>query len=239
MAQTKKATEKQTQENENAQDQTNLRETRQTQTPPSRQAGYNQPLHPQELTRRKQPQNQQISSRRQSSPMSPFSFMRRFSEEMDRLFDDFGYGGFMSPASFDTDFMRSGLGQGFASSMWTPQTEVFRRGEKLVVQADLPGMTKDDIKVDIEDDQLIIRGERHSESGNDEEGSYYTERSYGSFYRSIPLPPDIDTNQAKADFTNGVLEITMPLPEQKNRGRRLEIGESGRTGRSDTEKQSK
>lgn len=209
MAQTQKAKEQE-------KNQMQSEENRQTQTPPSRQAGYNQP---QELSRRSGSQQERGLSRRgQFGTMSPFSFMRRFSEEMDRLFDDFGFGGGLMSQGFDGGFEKSGFD-------WSPQTEVFRRGSQLVVQADLPGMSKDDINVDIEDDQIIIRGERRSERESDEEGSYYTERSYGSFYRSIPLPKNVDAEQAKANFRDGVLEVTLPLPEQKSRGRSLEIGE--------------
>jgi HSP20 family protein len=227
MAQTKKAQEnKQTQGNE----QTQLESNEQTQTPPSRQAGANQPQgstgqnQSQALSQRGGSQQRGLSRPGQYS--SPFSFMRRFSEEMDRLFDDFG-GSFLSPG-FDRGFLSPGFGREFQQlAAWSPQTEVFERGDELVVRADLPGLTKDDIKVDIEDDQIIIQGERRDEREENREGFYQSERSYGSFYRSIPLPQGIDANQANATFNNGVLEITLPKPEQKSRGRRIEIGEGG------------
>ncbi len=229
MAQTKKAADKQQnkqQENnqseqnkqqDNNQADVNLQAEEQTQTPSSRQAGANQPQQSQQLTR--DGQNRGVSSGGQYSSMNPFSFMSRFSQEMDRLFDDFGFGG---------GLMSSDFGGGFDQLMtsdFSPQTEVFRRGNDLVVQADLPGMSKDDINVDIENDRIIIRGERQSENERSEEGSFYTERSYGSFYRSIPLPEGVDLDAAKANFNNGVLEVTMPLPQQKSGGRSLEIGE--------------
>ena len=155
---------------------------------------------------------------------SPFAFMRRFSEEMDRLFEDFGFGGSLFAPSFGRGLSRFGeLGQ----SMWSPQVEVFEREGQLVVRADLPGMTKDDINVDITDDALVIRGERKSEREENEEGYYRTERSYGSFYRQIPLPEGVNAENANATFRNGVLEITMQAPERAERsgGRRLEIRE--------------
>jgi HSP20 family protein len=95
-------------------------------------------------------------------------------------------------------------------------------------------MTKDDINVDIEDDQIIIQGERRDERESNEQGFYHTERSYGSFYRSIPLPQGIDAEVANASFNNGVLEITMPKPERKQRGRRLEIGEGNKPANKQT-----
>ena len=94
------------------------------------------------------------------------------------------------------------------------------------VKADLPGLKKEDVKIDITDDAITIQGERRSEHQEEREGVYRSERSYGSFYRVVPLPEGAMTDQAKATFNNGVLEITMPAPpEQVTRGRRLEISE--------------
>jgi HSP20 family protein len=153
-----------------------------------------------------------------SRPQSPFTFMRRFSEEMDRLFEDFGFGRGWQLSALERSY------DPFSSAVWSPQVEVFTRDKQLVVRTDLPGMTKDDIKVDITDDALVIRGERKSEREEDEEGYYRSERSYGSFYRQIPLPQGIDAKDATADFRNGVLEISMPAPETAERARRrLEI----------------
>jgi HSP20 family protein len=140
---------------------------------------------------------------------TPFTFMRRFGEEMDRLFGDFGFGA-------------------LGNATWAPQVEVFERNNQLVVRADLPGMTKDNVDVDVTDDALVIRGERNSEREEEDEGYYRSERSYGSFYRRIPLPESVNAEQAKADFRNGVLEITMPASQGAEQKRRqLEIrGES-------------
>jgi HSP20 family protein len=158
--------------------------------------------------------NQQVTPRTHS----PFTFMRRFSEEMDRLFEDFGIGGWHTPT------LGSRLDQ-FAATAWSPQVEVFERNNQLVVRTDLPGMTKDDIQVDVTDDALVIRGERKSEREEDEEGYYRSERSYGTFYRQIPLPKGVTAEKARADFRNGVLEISMPAPAGTVRGsRRIEIG---------------
>jgi HSP20 family protein len=110
---------------------------------------------------------------------------------------------------------------------WTPEVEVFHRDNELVVRADLPGLSREDIKVDVTDDRITIQGERKSEHEDKREGLYRTERSYGSFARVIPLPEGTITDQAKATFKDGVLEITMPAPpEQVRRGRRLDITEN-------------
>lgn len=155
--------------------------------------------------------------------VSPFSLMRRFSEEMDRLFGDFSFGGSLA----------SGVGREFGrladleGSMWLPQVEAFEREGKLIVRADLPGLTKEDINVDITDDAIKIRGERRQEKEENEEGYYRSERSYGSFYREIPLPGGVNADEAKASFSNGVLEITMPAPARQSGSRRIEIGGGG------------
>jgi HSP20 family protein len=155
---------------------------------------------------------------------TPFTFMRRFSEEMDRLFEDFGFGrGWIAPG-----FERSL--DALTGGTWMPQVEVIERDNQLIVRADLPGMTKDDISVDVEGNSLVIRGERKTERQENEEGYYRSERSYGTFYRQIPLPSGVNAEEARADFRNGVLEISMPSPRKTEEMRRsLEIsGESER-----------
>jgi HSP20 family protein len=166
------------------------------------------------------PTRQETRPTRQPSSIrsaSPFQLLERFADEMDRVFDDFGLGrqGLVSPF-FRTD----------RPSSWAPDLEVFQRQNELVIKADLPGMTKDDIKVDVRDDAVTIQGERRREHEEEREGVYRSERSYGSFSRVVPLPEGAITEQAKATFRSGVLEITMPTPpEQVTRGRRLEITE--------------
>ena len=172
-------------------------------------------------------------SERALSTGSPFAFMRRFSEEMDRLFEDFGFGrGWLAPG-FERSLDRL---ETLAEGAWAPQVEVIERDNRLIVRADLPGMTKDDVKVDIDDNSLVIRGERKTEHEEDEEGYYRSERSYGSFYRRIPLPSGVKAEEASADFRNGVLEITMPAAKRKDAERRqLEItGETEEQPRAKT-----
>ncbi|MCM3903881.1 MAG: Hsp20/alpha crystallin family protein [Pyrinomonadaceae bacterium] len=159
------------------------------------------------------------------SAINPFSFMRRFSEDMDRLFGDFGLGRGLA-SGFAGEFGRLADLEG---SMWSPQVEAFERDGKLIIRADLPGLTKDDINVDITDDAIKIRGERRQETEENEEGYYRSERSYGSFYRQIPLPSGVNGEEANATFRNGVLEITMPAPARQPNSRRIEIGEGSTT----------
>ena len=154
-----------------------------------------------------------LSPRPQSMPgliTSPFSFMRRFGEGMEQLFADFGVGGLM-PGGFNE------------LAAWTPQIELFERENQLVIRADLPGLKKDDVQIELRDDSVVIRGERQEERQEEREGFYTTERTYGRFYREIPLPEGADTDEATATFRDGVLEITIPREEGETRGRQLEI----------------
>jgi HSP20 family protein len=145
---------------------------------------------------------------------SPFELMRRFTEEMDRAFEGWGL-------SRDSRF------GGSQSALWSPAVEVFERDNNLVVRADLPGLNKDDVKVEMTDDGLVIQGERKRESEEKGEGWYRSERSYGQFYRLIPLPEGANAEQAKAQFENGVLEVSVPVPESQRRRRSIPIETSG------------
>jgi HSP20 family protein len=108
---------------------------------------------------------------------------------------------------------------------WVPRIEVLQNNGQLMVRADLPGLTKDDVNVELMDDMLTISGERKEEKEEKREGFYRSERSYGSFYREIPLPEGAKTEEAAATFRNGVLEITMPVPKVETFTRKLEIKE--------------
>ena len=128
------------------------------------------------------------------------------------------------PFQRDSWMTRSG-GQG--TSLWSPQIESFQRGDQFIVRADLPGLKTDDVNIEVSEDAIVIQGERREEHEEDREGYYRSERTYGSFYRTVPLPEGAITESAKADFTNGVLEITMQAPPREiSRRRKIEIGES-------------
>jgi HSP20 family molecular chaperone IbpA len=123
-----------------------------------------------------------------------------------------------------------------STSLWAPQLETFQRGDQFVVRADLPGLKKEDVNIEVTDDVLTIQGERRDEREEDREGYYRSERSYGSFYRVVPLPEGAISESAKAAFKDGVLEITVQAPPHEvSRRRRLEIGDS--TEKSSNEKE--
>jgi HSP20 family protein len=160
---------------------------------------------------------------------SPFSLMRRMMEDLDRMFEDFGSprgsrGGLPDIAD------RSGLGMGGGlGTGWTPAVEMFERDGQLVIRADLPGLSPDDVRIEVTDDSLVIEGERRSEMEAEEEGVYRSERTYGRFSRVIALPEGVDPEGAQARFENGVLEVSLPLPQQTQR-RRIPIQGSTGTG---------
>jgi len=97
---------------------------------------------------------------------------------------------------------------------WTPRADVHENDNNFVVQLDLPGVEKDNVKVKFEDDTLVVSGERKYESNVDEKNFHRVERIYGSFTRSISVPKDVDSEKISASFRNGVLEITLPKTEE-------------------------
>jgi HSP20 family protein len=164
-----------------------------------------------------QRQNERGVSRRGSDPFSfgitpsdffrsdPFSVMRRFHDEMDRTFGR---------------FFGKGADEG---GIWSPVIEVAERDGKLQVHAELPGLKPEDVTVEVTDNALVIQGERRYEHEDKQEGMYRSERRYGRFYREIPLPEGANAEQAKAEFKDGVLEVVLPLPEQKSNRRTIPV----------------
>jgi HSP20 family protein len=137
----------------------------------------------------------------------PFAMMRRLSEEMDRAFG--------STFGLSRSMGRAGL--------WSPAVEVRETDSNLEIHADLPGLSKDDVKVECTDEGIIIEGERRREEEKKEGEIYRSERSYGHFYRMIPLPDGADPEKAKAEFKNGVLQVNVPLSEAKRQTKRIPI----------------
>lgn len=154
--------------------------------------------------------------------VTPFGFMRRFSEDMEKLFEEFP--GFHFPKLFSRDFLP--LEKEFEKVDWVPQVEILRHNGDFTVRAELPGLTKDDVKVEVNNDGLTLSGERKEEKEEKAEGYYRTERSYGSFYRLIPLPKGVNVDKTTATFHNGLLEIKMQVPKMEERTRKIEIKET-------------
>jgi HSP20 family protein len=147
----------------------------------------------------------------------PFRALQRMADQMDRMFEDFGVG-----SRWTRPLWREA-----GVEVWAPEIDVFQKNNELTIRADVPGLKREDVTVEITDDAVSIQGERKREHEEEREGYYRNERSYGSFYRVIPLPEGAITEQAKANFKDGVLEITMPAPPS-SKGRRLEITEGAK-----------
>jgi HSP20 family protein len=177
-------------------------------------------------------QTKDILPRTSTAPLrsngSPFTMMRRFAREMDHLFDDFGLeSGWHLPRFLARGRELLGREAGFIPAEWSPRIDVLERDGQFTVRTDLPGMSRDDIKVEIVDGLLTIQGERTNEKKEEREGYSYSECSYGSFYRTIPLPEGADASKATADFRNGVLEVTVPAPARaESKARQVEVRET-------------
>lgn len=184
---------------------------------------------PKPKTTNGQGQTTEMTPRATTAPQkayaTPFAFMQRFTEGMDRLFEDFGLEtGWFVPRLLTRGEELLGRKPEFAPAEWTPRIEILEREGQFMVRADLPGMSKEDVKVEVARDHMTLEGERKEEKKEEREGHYYGECRYGCFYREIPLPEGVDATKATAEFRKGVLEVVMPRvtpPEPKVR--RLEV----------------
>lgn len=117
-----------------------------------------------------------------------------------------------------------------SASGWLPEVEVCERNGKLLVHVDLPGMSREDLQIHFDSDQLVLQGERRTNRTTSQPGGYYrTERTYGQFRRVIPLPEGVNPDTAQAGFHNGVLEICFDMPVRHNRTRQIPIHEGAVT----------
>jgi HSP20 family protein len=172
---------------------------------------------------------EQRMTRQGSMLASPFTLLQRLANEMTGVFDEFGIGhAALSPrAGRSPARSQAQSTTAPAVPLWAPDVDVFQRGNELVIRADLPGVDADNIVVEVGDDAITISGAREQEQEEERDGIYRFERSYGAFFRMIPLPEGAIVDQAKANFKDGVLEIVVPAPpEQVSRGRRIEISKS-------------
>jgi len=112
----------------------------------------------------------------------------------------------------------------FSPRRYAPSVEVSDDDKAIKVTAELPGMSKEDVKLQIDDNTLIIGGEKRHEEDKTDDGIFRTERYYGYFQRAIPLPEDIDKENVDAEFNKGVLTVRVPkLESTKTRGRQIEV----------------
>lgn len=173
----------------------------------------------------KNKEKKELELARRTTEINPFGMMRRFTKDMERLFEDFG--DFNFPGYFNRSlFPFTTESKKFD---WMPQIEVMKSNGDFMIKADLPGMTKDNVKVELTDEALTISGERKGAKEKKEKDFYRTERSYGRFFRQILLPEGAKTEKANATFTNGVLEVKIPVTKAESHARKLEIKEPEET----------
>jgi HSP20 family protein len=146
-------------------------------------------------------------------PLREFSTLQN---EMNRLFNTV----FDSPSPSNGGTMRR----------WMPAMDLVESGDHFVLRADLPGLSEEDVRIELEDTTLTISGERAAEHESKDEGYYRLERAFGAFSRTLQLPKGIDPESVAASFDRGVLEVRIPKPEQR-KPRRIEIGGDGATKR--------
>ncbi|HEY6767979.1 MAG TPA: Hsp20/alpha crystallin family protein, partial [Candidatus Sulfotelmatobacter sp.] len=137
--------------------------------------------------------------------MSPFSLLGRMTEEFDRILQPF-----LSESET-------------ANIAWIPTVEVSQHDGKYHILAELPGLSPNEVRVEVDDDAVILQGERQVEREANEGGIRRSERQFGMFYRRIPLPEGADPEQAKAKFHDGILEITMPAPNKQTERRQIQV----------------
>jgi HSP20 family protein len=144
----------------------------------------------------------------------PARELQSIQQEMNRLFGTF----------FDST---TGGGNG-GLRRWIPAMDLVEEGGSYLLRADLPGVSEDDVTVELEDNVLTISGERRSEHEDKQEGYYRIERASGAFSRALTLPEGIDPDSVQASFEKGVLEVRIPKPEER-KPRRVAIGVSGKS----------
>ena len=144
----------------------------------------------------------------------PLRELSSLQTEMNRLFNQ----------AFDAP--GAGTGNGGSARRWMPAMDLLETDDHFVLRADLPGMTEQDITIELEDNVLTVAGERKAEHEDKREGYYRVERAFGSFARSLTLPKGVDGEAVTAAFDNGVLEVRIPKPEER-KPRKITIGTAG------------
>jgi HSP20 family protein len=146
----------------------------------------------------------------------PFRDLRTLQEEVNRLFTG-------NMARFDDE--------GIARGSWNPSVDIYENKDQIVLEAELPGMKREDFDLSVENNVITLRGERHFEKKDETDSYHRVERSYGSFLRSFTLPNSVSGEGATAEYRNGVLRVTLPKREE-TKARRIEVkGESAESAR--------
>lgn len=139
----------------------------------------------------------------------PFRDLRFLQDEVNRL--------------FSTNLSRTFNDEGISRGAWAPNVDIYENKDQIVLEAELPGMNREDFELTIENNVLTLRGERRFEKTDETDTYHRVERSYGSFTRSFTLPQTVSAEGATADYQNGVLRVTLHKREEV-KPRRIEIG---------------
>jgi HSP20 family protein len=145
----------------------------------------------------------------------PFRDLRSLQDEVNRL--------------FSTNVSRAfGDDEGIARGAWNPTVDIYENKDQIVIEAELPGMNREDFDLSFENNIITLRGERRFEKKDESDNYHRVERSYGSFTRSFTLPPTVSGEGISAEYRNGVLRVTLPKREEV-KARRIEIQGEGET----------
>jgi HSP20 family protein len=131
---------------------------------------------------------------------TPMGNLQSFQDEMNRMFNQFFRGG-------------TGEEAGWGLRTWTPPVDIYETDDALVLKAELPGVSRDDVSIEIHQNTLILRGQRKHEAEVKEENYHRVERAYGTFQRSFVLPTMVDQEHVQATYKDGVLELRLPKSE--------------------------
>ncbi len=138
----------------------------------------------------------------------PFRDLRSLQDEVNRL--------------FSTSLSRSFGDENIASGAWNPNIDIYENKDQIVLEAELPGMNREDFHLTVENNVLTLRGERRFEKKSEQDNYHRVERAYGSFSRAFTLPQSVSDEEAQAEYKNGVLRVTLPKREEV-KARRIEI----------------
>ena len=142
----------------------------------------------------------------------PFRELRGLQDEMNRL--------------FGSTLSRTGSDEGTFGGGWSPRVDIYENKDNLVIEAELPGMKPEDVDISIENNVLTIQGKREFEQKDENDNFHRVERHYGSFTRSFTLPPTVNSEDANANFENGILKLSLAKREEA-KPRRIEIKADG------------
>jgi len=138
----------------------------------------------------------------------PFRDLRTLQEEVNRLFSN----------NLTLSFGEEGIARG----AWNPNVDIYENKDQIVLEAELPGMNRDDFDLTIENNVITLRGQRHFEKKDETDNYHRVERSYGSFARSFTLPQAVTGDGVTAEYSAGVLRVTLPKREE-TKARRIEV----------------